>query len=112
MAKKESDFVCFYSYAVCKGCELVYSCIPSFDSKGFWINAPKNCVECGKKIKYPAEWKKAGVNINNKNYPKIRGQRLLLDCSNPHLTIKDVVYKEDYLEKIWGKKILNKICKK
>ena len=111
MSKKKLDFSCFYLHVECKPCGLVYTCTPSLDLKSFIINAPKRCVKCNKLFKFPKWWARTGAKINTKEYPKIKGHRLLLDGTTPNFKLADVVCERKKLEKSFGKKVLNKLLK-
>jgi hypothetical protein len=107
--KRKFDFLCFYDWIVCKDCELVYACTPSTKNGKFYLNIPKKCTKCGKEIKQLKRWETCGLLLNNKNYPKIIGRRLLLDISPQNFKDDMFQYRKEHLIKIWGKKIVKKI---
>ena len=111
MKKDNAPFSCFYDFAVCKECGLVYFCIPSIKKLNTYLNVPKKCKECEKEIKRPKRWKKCGFTINDKNYPKVIGRRLLIDTEPQDFRIETFVDSKEHLEKCWGKKIVKKIFK-
>jgi len=111
MEKNKAKFSCFYDFVVCKECELVYSCTPSIKKLNTYLNVPKKCQKCGKEIKRPKRWKNCGFKINDKNYPKVIGRRLLLDLGTQNFPKDMFVDNKENLEKCWGKKIVKKIFK-
>jgi hypothetical protein len=109
VVKKKPESLCFYDWVVCKDCELVYTCTPSTKNGKFYLNILKKCTQCGKEIKQLKRWKDCGLLLNDKNYPKIIGQRLLLDMSSQNFKDDMFQYSKERLVKIWGKKFVNKI---
>ena len=109
IVKEKLDFLCFYDWVFCKDCELVYACTPSTDDRKFYLNIPKKCTCCGKDIKRLKRWGDCGLLLNDKNYPKIIGRRLLLDMSSQNFKDDMFQYSKERLIRVWGKKIVNKI---
>jgi len=107
--KKKFGFLCFYDWVACKECGLVYSCMPSTENGKFYLNIPKKCDKCGKKIKHLKRWKNCGLILNDKNFPKHRGRRLLLDMSSQKFPNDMFSVTKAHLTKCWGKKLVNKI---
>jgi len=111
MPKKKPDFSCFYEFIICKKCDALHYCIPSFDGKKLWLNVPKNCTECKNKLVPAKRWEKMGYHINQGNNKEIKGKRLLLDLGFTNLKINAFSDPKARLEEVLGKKFTKKLYK-